>query len=514
MLLPSIPKGLCNQRLRWVQDVMAAHALSAAVVLPSEVYSRKNCHFDSRCYKEYSASVLFEEAFDVGLTSRALAAAGVCVLSASEAVTRFPSVTPPVLEDKLTLPTSMTELRARRESIASAVAGRVWSLAGEAACCTLVVPDSMRSAALWRRVNAAFTPAPSLRSLAQEVVQLFRQRTLEASAVGIALHWRGQPDMTGPDHLLNATGYSFQTARALVKMRNEVRDCAAGRRCAEPASLSLLALGGFSASTLEQLRLSLVSALTGLGEDALGRSLALHSKETLLPIDYGRRYGGNDDIVGLLDFEVARLAPAFVGSPFSSFSVVAAAARRGRRLRSEAGEEPPTSMIAADVSDRIAAIFALHVPYQLEDVRADPCAALQELHHSFRPGWSCPTAAAPPPFSARPRHRHEQCDALAGAEMRIEPAVDAPDRLGFNCTLAVVTSVFNNYDLLPFYNLGFASRLRQQEQERRVRTCWFAFTDAASIGPLLPSQQSVKLAAAAAAGGTASNSNCAHGTRQ
>ena len=65
--------------------------------------------------------------------------------------------------------------------------------------------------------------------------------------------------MTGPDHLLNATGYSFQTARALVKMRNEVRDCAAGRRCAEPASLSLLALGGFSASTLEQLRLSLVS---------------------------------------------------------------------------------------------------------------------------------------------------------------------------------------------------------------------------------------------------------------
>lgn len=305
---------------------MAAHALGAAVVLPSEVYSRKNCHFDSRCYKEYSASVLFEEAFDVGLTSRALAAAGVCVLSASEAVTRFPSVTPPVLEDKLTLPTSMTELRARRESIASAVAGRVWSLAGEAACCTLVVPDSMRSAALWRRVNAAFTPAPSLRSLAQEVVQLFRQRTLEASAVGIALHWRGQPDMTGPDHLLNATGYSFQTARALVKMRNEVRDCAAGRRCAEPASLSLLALGGFSASTLEQLRLSLVSALTGLGEDALGRSLALHSKETLLPIDYGRRYGGNDDIVGLLDFEVARLAPAFVGSPFSSFSVVAAAA--------------------------------------------------------------------------------------------------------------------------------------------------------------------------------------------
>ena len=95
------------------------------------------------------------------------------------------------------------------------------------------------------------------------------------------------------------------------------------------------------------------------------------------------------------------------------------------------------------------------------------------------------------------RPRHPQCEAL-GTALRVYPPVDAPSRLGFKCTHAVVTALYGGYDTLIRYPRAFRRELTAQEKERGVRSCWFAFTDAASLASdIYLSPQEVKMAAAA-----------------
>jgi hypothetical protein len=93
------------------------------------------------------------------------------------------------------------------------------------------------------------------------------------------------------------------------------------------------------------------------------------------------------------------------------------------------------------------------------------------------------------------RPRHPQCESL-GAALRVSPPVDAPSRLGFKCTHSVVTALYGGYDTLIRYPRSFRKELVVQEKERGIRTCWFAFTDAASLVSDL-SVQEVKMAEAA-----------------
>jgi len=538
LLLPSVPKGLCNQRLRWVQDLLAAQVARAAVVLPDVLYSRRGCHFHASCFKEYSGDVAFGAVFDVNETSRLLAEAGLCVLSAAAAAARFPATLGVLPRDALALPTSTSELFAVQEELASRVAGARWLLAANATCCTLVIPSTAPSASFWRRINAAFKPTPSLRSGAEAVLRLFQRAAAAEGAVAVALHWRGQSDMQLSSHKLNVTAYALETAAALLRVRGRLLGCSNGSACGEPAPpLSVLALGGFTAPQLEELRRTLSWALamrwrnegggpadggsmagdTGGGDAGGGRGsagggggiaigsagLQVHSKESLQPgMDFGKAFGGNDDAVGMIDLEVARITPVFVGSPFSSLSVVAAALRHGAERRNGHNSESVTEMVLADVGDRLGAIFALQAPYlrggEGSVAAADPCAALQELFDFERPEWSCAKRGPPQShlFSPVPRRPHTQCDSLIGGAMHVLPPVDAPSRLSFNCTHAVVTAVYNDYDRLPYYTQTFQRRLERQEAERGARTCWFAFTDTASIRALLP-PSAVKTAEAA-----------------
>ena len=93
---------------------------------------------------------------------------------------------------------------------------------------------------------------------------------------------------------------------------------------------------------------------------------------------------------------------------------------------------------------------------------------------------------------SHPRPRHPQCEGL-GASFRVSPPVDAPSRLGFNCTHSVITALYGGYDTLVDYSKGFQRTLQREERERGFRTCWFAFTDAASV----PSHRRIKAAEAA-----------------
>ena len=93
------------------------------------------------------------------------------------------------------------------------------------------------------------------------------------------------------------------------------------------------------------------------------------------------------------------------------------------------------------------------------------------------------------------RPRHPQCEAL-GTALQVSPPVDAPSRLGFQCTHSVVTALYGGYDTLIRYTRAFRKELVVQEKERGIRTCWFAFTDAASLASEL-SVQEVRMAEAA-----------------
>ena len=50
-------------------------------------------------------------------------------------------------------------------------------------------------------------------------------------------------------------------------------------------------------------------------------------------------------------------------------------------------------------------------------------------------------AATPSVVSRMERPRHPQCEAL-GSALRVSPPVDAPSRLGFQCTHSVVTALY------------------------------------------------------------------------
>ena len=132
-----------------------------------------------------------------------------------------------------------------------------------------------------------------------------------------------------------------------------------------------------------------------LRRGAFARGPRVHSKASLLPrSDWrGAAFGYSEDLASMVDFHVAQGADFFVGSPFSSFSVLAALARpRGA-----------SAMADVDVADALAAIFRAQFPHA--DVVDDPCALLASSSAKMakrlaRP--SCPVGAkaAPLPLGA------------------------------------------------------------------------------------------------------------------
>ena len=52
VIIPTVLKGLNNQRMRLVSDIVGAMLIGAAVQLPSMLATRRSCHFDVTCYKQ------------------------------------------------------------------------------------------------------------------------------------------------------------------------------------------------------------------------------------------------------------------------------------------------------------------------------------------------------------------------------------------------------------------------------------------------------------------------------
>ena len=476
VVLPSVRKGLCNQRMRWVQDIVIAKLLGAAVVLPEAVITRQACHFRSTCYTAYEHTVPFEEVFDVASTTRLLMAQDICVLSLSAAAERFHrrSRRNLVSQKWVNFPLATAELLSKSPIIKNAIAGRMWAVADNTTCCTVVVPSSPPAIGLLQSVNRAFLPALPIQFAARKVLQQFFTQAREERGVPIVIHWRAEEDMVKSQHALDPEAF---VSGAVTSLAQAYGSATYGT---DVGPISLLVLGGASSSQLQNIWATL--RRQGQRQGLKLHSLRLHSKESLQPrTDWSASFGGHDDVVGLVDLEIARQANVFIGSPFSSFSVVAAAIRRMRNLT--------TIMIPADVTDRLAAIFALQFPYtQEQEDTEDPCTELSKLH-LFRSRWRCPKSrlARPQrrPESGLARPQRPQCEALAGSALHVEPPVDAPSRLGFTCTHAIVTALYGGYDSLPVYSEIFRSRLAFMELRRGFRTCWFAFTDQEFIDNLV-----------------------------
>ena len=86
----------------------------------------------------------------------------------------------------------------------------------------------------------------------------------------------------------------------------------------------------------------------------------LHSKETLLSKEESEILMSEyNDVKGQLDFELGSISDIFLGSPFSSFSVLIAF----YRFASVNYNPGQTIMVKVDVKDQLARLFEVQFPY-------------------------------------------------------------------------------------------------------------------------------------------------------
>jgi hypothetical protein len=107
-----------------------------------------------------------------------------------------------------------------------------------------------------------------------------------------------------------------------------------------------------------------------------------HSKMSLVPDMNLVDISPSEDARGQVDFEIGVRAPAFIGSPFSSFSVLIAFQRSYHNNANESGGSrhlpTTTSMIDLDTVGKLGVIFKLQFPYDLDESISDhPCAEMK-----------------------------------------------------------------------------------------------------------------------------------------
>ena len=426
--VPAVRKGLNNQRMRIVQDAVVATLLGAAVELPRYVRTRARCGYripprreitfsvrqgcraGTSCYKNYSVLVPFGDVYDEAATVTALRAAGVCVtrthlpddarvpelagiawpVPASQLPTivpRRPSAVDAVgdaLRGNSSTPqfkrprqTARLEARARvralvrtmteasdacdRVTVAASrhvISDGVYSLGGEGECCVRLVANTRRSAKLLTRVNAAFAPSRRIAAAVARTEARFRERT---AAPLVAIHWRADEDFVQSAHGLSADA----AARAAC---DAIRPFASGHAV-------VLFLGDLDFDRMRTVAKSIDGACGG----ALRRHVAFTTKGKLLEADGGLDpwLDTRDDVRGQVDYELGVRADHFIGSPFSSFSVLIALQRPSVK----------TTMLAVDVQDRLGRIFALVFPYgdgaKTHKARQTLCADIVNAHKAY-----------------------------------------------------------------------------------------------------------------------------------
>ena len=511
VLVPTIPKGLNNFRLRLVQDIAASVLARAAVALPVYVASRRNCGYDAHCYQDYAPSVRLWRVFDRNATLAALDAAGVCAIDGHPvAVTlasrpfrslqqtprwfehtscHLPVLAPEATAVNMPIAASVLEERWRAGTIRAPPSRlglreqvALWSWSRAHMCCTLLIPDTQRSLRLVRQVNSALVTLADTQALADSAEAAIAPAAAAPGAY-VSVHWRGESDFTGSQHALSVQKYTQAMA---VAFGRAVESC--GAACGSPARVLVLGVG-WDGPALAGLRSRLLNASVESAPRSLlhhpsVQGAAFYSKETLLARaapGWAASFGGFDDAVGQLDFELGVRSARFVGTGFSSFSLAIYLARTARSVPSAsslpgaygdsiyngawaaAAHGGASEMADVDVSDRLGAIFRIHLtPEDGRNTRAeavDPCKALLKAHPRFRELDRPRLGACPrvpfvlgqnhPAASARPPDR---CDTLA-PRFRFEPALDHPERHGHDCTLSAFTAIMGGYyDRAPVYD--------------------------------------------------------------
>jgi len=536
VVIPAVLKGVSNQRLRIIQDTVAAKIVGAAVVLPRYVVSRRNCHYRVDCFQDYIASLPFWEVIDRNATISGLRAAGICVLDDSQIAglrrddmemekwfgrldadvqcklqggwcydrpwKRAAEQRPEQLLSSKTGLIAASQLEAKSAQMRRSPAwgprrakpsGPLWAWGDEADCCTLLIADTAAAADDFAAVSRALVTAPTIRALAQTALSEFNTglEPVGTPPVSLALHWRSDPEFAKhPVHKLDLGKYTLETARVL-------RNLAGGARL-----LRIIVLGDLDAGQLKALSAHLSAAMAILRDrerelhprvaPQTSPTLELHSKEALLSAakitDWRAFFRNFDDLFGLLDMEIGATAPGFVGAPFSSFSAVISQLRAGQ-------PHLLTARVPVDVADRLATIFDLQLGVQPS---ADRCAALKEVatgrtskkwssfdncpRGTVAREWAHTFSLAPP--RERARVRPATCDKLAPG-FTFDPPLDSVERLGYECHLAIVTSTFGGYDKLKAYSERFQAKLLRLELTKvGLRSCWFAFADAVSVRKL------------------------------
>ena len=407
VVVPTVLKGLNNQRMRIVSDIVGAMLIGAAVQLPMKLAARRSCHFRFECYKQYEPVLQVWDIFEEHATLRALKEAGACIIPpAKKAALGISSVYINDGNKSDMTPHSRTPagaaLRPLRTPIAASRLGHLantmrlvndagdplqrLSFGGRDDCCVLFVPDTDRARTLFRIVNAAFRTATPLSSIARAALSRFYS-VASGRAMTLALHWRAETDMTGSAHALNRSDYVRGVKQALAKQHSD-RSQGSGR-------LHCILLGDQNAAETR--------AIAGELGDPFW--LTLYSKATLmgagLRVRVPKRLVNLDDAVGMIDFEIGTQADVFIGAPFSSFSVMIALVRSkfDHGLSHTGSGRLPTQNRAtlmatgADTKDQLGAIFDAAYPFRTV-VPADPCSSLIRAHpaYSTRAGLtSCPS---------------------------------------------------------------------------------------------------------------------------
>jgi len=349
-------KGLCNQRMRIVQDIVMATLVGAAVVLPESLISRRGCHYKADCFRDYSSTYPLWSIFDESLTVQALTRAGVCVrnrVSLPQSVLsegmQASALKRPLLPIKFPVAASQLEVTFQRSTFDR---NSTWAWGNKDLCCTLFVPNTPLAQQLTTEVNAAFHVSAGLRETTANLAS-----RVGGGILDLSIHWRDDDDFVASEHKLDKATYT----RAMYA---ELQRIVGPRPTGRP--LRALVLGDFADPP------KLLALQKGVDANIGDHRLQLFTKESLLAATPSAVYSelqGFDDLKGQLDFELGVAAKSFLGSPFSSFSVAI-----GLTRRAQGKGDNVTRMATVDVTTGLAVILGNLFPYsdQLRQAQ-DPC---------------------------------------------------------------------------------------------------------------------------------------------
>ena len=346
--------------MRIVQDITIAVLLDVPIVeLPLRVYTRENCDVSSvNCSKIFKKGSLFSNVFDLERTVSMLKMIGVTIQprSSKEKIESV-HLQWPIAASQLSKMSSKMVSKAQRLCSKS---DNYCSLADHHMCCTLLIPDTSDAVQILKFVNYAFQSAQTFKDEAAKVIDLFKKKTRQDLV--ITMHWRLDEDfIESKDHKLSPSEYCEGMLGGLELLLNRTLSHHTTTTTTRLTNLvHVIVLGAFE---VEKVKTFLDSCSMKRNSHPIGRLYEFHSKETLLSkSDSTILSGVETDVKGQLDFELGSVSDFFLGSPFSSFSVLIAF----YRYSSPNYNPVQTIMAEVDVKDHLARLFEVQFPFSHE----------------------------------------------------------------------------------------------------------------------------------------------------